>query len=131
MTRFAIVLGAAFTFAAGASQAAPAKPAADESASVDYGASSAFGLQAYLHILDFTGTDVDISVQSSSDNGAVDTWADITGAVFTTATGTGWERVQTARNATIERYLRVAATGTFSSVTFAVIVVRNPVTVIF
>jgi hypothetical protein len=32
MTRFAIVLGAAFTFAAGASQAAPAKPAADESA---------------------------------------------------------------------------------------------------
>lgn len=105
--------------------------AADESASVDNAASTAFGLQAYLHIAAFTGTDVTFAVQSSSDNGAGDAWANATGAVFTEATDVGWERVQTARNASIERYLRVAATGTFTSVTFAVVVVRNLATVNF
>lgn len=105
--------------------------AADESASLDGGAATSFGLQAYLHITAFTGTDVTFAVQSSSDNGATDTFADVTGAVFTEATAVGWERVQTARDASIERYLRVAATGTFTSVTFAVVVVRNEATVTF
>lgn len=105
--------------------------AADESASVDAGASSAFGLQAYLHVTAFTGTDVTFAIQSSSDNGAGDAWAAVTGATFTENTDVGWERIQTARDASIERYLRVAATGTFTSVTFAVNVVRNAAEVLF
>lgn len=105
---------------------------ADESASVDDGAGTNFGLQAYLQVIDFDGTDVDFSIQGSSDNGAGDAFADITGAVFTTVTAApAAERIQTARNAAIERYLRVAASGTFTSVTYALAYVRNPYTVNF
>lgn len=105
---------------------------ADDGASVDDGAGTNFGLQAYLQVLDFDGTDVTVSVQHSSDNGAGDAFADITGAVFTQVTAApAWERVQTARNASIERYLRVSTTGTFTSVTFAVAYVRNTHTVVF
>lgn len=99
--------------------------------SLDGGAASSFGLQAYLHVLDFTGTNVTFTLQSSSDNGAGDAFAAVTGGAFAAATATGWQRIQTARNAAIERYLRVAVTGTFTTVTFAVIVVRNPVEAIF
>jgi hypothetical protein len=105
---------------------------ADEDPSVDDGAGTAFGLQAYLQVIDFDGTDVTVAVQHSSDNGSTDAFADITGAVFTQVTAApAWERVQTARDASIERYLRVATTGTFNSVTFAVAVVRNTHTVVF
>lgn len=106
--------------------------AADESASVDGGAATAFGLQAYLQVTDFVGTDVTFAVQGSSDNGVGDPFANITGAVFTAVTAEpAAERIQTARDASIERYLRVAATGTFTSVTYALAVVRNTHTVNF
>lgn len=92
---------------------------------VDFGdptpAAYTFGLQAYLHVFAFTGTDVTIKLQQSSDNGVGDPFADVTGGAFTLVTGSGFgERIQTARNQTVERYLRVATTGTFSSVQFAV-----------
>jgi hypothetical protein len=100
-------------------------------ASLDDGAATSFGLQAYLHVTAFTGTNATFTIQSSSDDGAGDAFAAVTGGAFTQVVGVGWERIQTARDASIERYLRVAVTGTFTSVTFAVIVVRNPVTVNF
>jgi hypothetical protein len=99
--------------------------------SLDDGAATSFGFQAYLHVLAFTGTNVTFTIQSSSDDGAGDAFAAVTGGAFVAATDVGWQRIQTARDASIERYLRVAVTGTFSSVTFAVIIVRNPVEVIF
>lgn len=100
--------------------------------SVDNGAATAFGLQAYLQVTALTGDDVTFSVQSSSDNGAGDAFADVTGAVFTEVTAApAFERVQTARDAAIERYLRVSVAGTFTSVTYALAVVRNPYTVVF
>lgn len=106
--------------------------AADESTSLDDGAASSFGLQAYLQVISFTGTDVTFAIQSSSDNGAGDAFSNVTGAVFTAVTAApAAQRIQTARNASIERYLRVAATGTFSEVTFAVVYVRNPYEVNF
>lgn len=92
---------------------------------VDYGASYAYGLQAYLHVFAFTGTDVTITIEESSDNGSSDTFASVTGGAFSTVTGTTKERIQTARDQTIERYLRVVTTGTFTSVTFAVSVTVN------
>lgn len=92
---------------------------------VDTTASAAFGAQAYLHITAFTGTNVQIRVEDSADNV---TFAAVTGLTFTTATGVGSERLATANTATIRRYLRVATFGgTFSSVTFAVSVVKNEV----
>jgi hypothetical protein len=102
--------------------------------SYDYGAAvgtTAFGLQAYLHVFAFTGTSATVAIQSSTDNGAGDAFADITGAVFTAATGRTSERIATATNASVERYLRVNVTGTFSALTFAVQVTRNGATPTF
>lgn len=91
---------------------------------VDYGdptpAAYNFGLQAYLHVFAFTGTNVTIKLQSSTDNGAGDAFSDVTGGAFTLVTGVTKERIATARNQAIERYLRVVTSGTFTSVTFAV-----------
>lgn len=87
-------------------------------------ASTLFGAQAYLQLTEFTGTSVTVKIQSSSDNGA-DAYADVAGLTFTAATGPTAERVATANNATIERYLRVVTTGTFSNAKFIVMVNRN------
>src|SRR5262245_51542877 len=42
---------------------------ATNGASVDFGQANLFGLQAYLHVFAFTGTNCTITIQSSSDNG--------------------------------------------------------------
>lgn len=99
--------------------------------SVDDGASTAFGLQAYLHVFSFTGTSCTVAIQESSDDGSGDAWTDVTGGVFTAASAVGSERIATAPALTVERYLRINTTGTFSECTFAVIVVRNNATISF
>lgn len=106
---------------------------ATNGASLDLGTgSTAFGLQAYLQVIAFTGTSVTIKLQESSDNGAGDAWADVTGGAFTAVTAARTtERIQTARNQTVERYLRVVTTGTFSNVQFLVAVNRPDVEVLF
>jgi hypothetical protein len=99
---------------------------ATNGSSVDFGTgSTAFGLQAYLHVFSFTGTSVTVKLQESSDNGSGDAWADVTGGAFTAATGVTSERIATSSSQTIERYLRVVTTGTFSNAVFAVVVNRN------
>jgi hypothetical protein len=80
-----------------------------------------FGLQAHLHVFAFTGTNVTITLEQSSDNGVGDTFAPVTGGTFALVTTAHTsERIATARNQSVERYLRVVTSGTFSSVTFAV-----------
>jgi len=106
---------------------------ATNGSSLDLGTgSTAFGLQAYLQVIAFTGMSVTIKLQESSDNGAGDAWADVTGGAFTAVTAARTtERIQTARNQTVERYLRVVTTGTFSNVQFLVAVNRPDVEVLF
>lgn len=100
--------------------------AATNGTGVDFGTgSTAFGLQAYLHVFAFTGTSVTVKLQESSDNGVGDAWADVTGGGFTAATGITTQRIATAAGQTVERYLRVVTTGTFSNAVFAVSVNRN------
>jgi hypothetical protein len=102
--------------------------------SLDYGAAvgtTNFGLQAWLHCFTFTGTSATVAIQGSSDNGAGDAWADITGAVFTTVTGITSERIQTSRTQAVERYLRVNVTGTFSTCWLAIQVAKNTVQTLF
>ena len=101
--------------------------------SLDLGTgSTAFGLQAYLQVIAFTGTTATIKLQESSDNGAGDAWADVTGGAFTAVTaGPQAQRIQTGRTQTVERYLRVATSGTFTNLKFVVAVIRNPVSVVF
>lgn len=100
--------------------------------SLDLGTGSTlFGLQAYLHVFAFTGTSVTVKLQESSDNGAGDAWADVTGGGFTAATGITAQRIQTGRTQTVERYLRVTTTGTFTNAKLAVAVIRNKTAVVF
>lgn len=101
--------------------------AATNGTGVDFGdpapAAYNFGLQAYLHVFAFTGTNVTVALEQSSDNGVGDAFAAVTGGAFTVVTGASVgtaERIQTARNQAVERYLRVVTSGTFTSVQFAV-----------
>jgi hypothetical protein len=99
---------------------------------VDLGVgSTAFGLQAYLQVFAFVGTSVTIKLQSSSDNGGGDPYSDVAGGAFSTVTGITSERIATSAVQTIEQWLRVVTTGTFSSADFAVMAVRNDSAVSF
>jgi hypothetical protein len=94
-----------------------ARTATGQTAAVDNGASTAGGAKAFLHVTAFTGTDVTIKVQESPDNS---TWADM--ITFTQATGVTSE--SGTASGTIDQYLRVDISGTFTSVTFAVALAR-------
>jgi len=90
-----------------------ARTAAGQTASLDNAASTSGGALAILHLVAFTGTDVDIKIQESADNS---TWVDL--VAFTQATGTTAEIK--AVTGTVARYLRVDVAGTFTTATFAV-----------
>lgn len=101
---------------------------ATNGASIDGAASTAFGAQAYVHLLAFTGTDITFTLEDSANDS---TFAAITGGAFTAMTGIGAQRIQTGRTQTIRRYVRLATTGTFTSATFLVNFIRNDTTVNF
>lgn len=90
-----------------------------------------FGAQCYLQVFAFTGTDVTVKVQDSADNVS---FADVTGMTFTAVTAApGVQRIATASNQTVRRYLRAVTTtsGGFTSATFAVAAARNDVSTVF
>jgi hypothetical protein len=85
-----------------------------------------FGLQAFLQVTAFTGTDCTIKLQESSDNAVGDPYADVAGGAFTAVTAAPYtQRIQTGLTLSVERYLRVVTSGTFTSITFAVMAHRN------
>lgn len=97
--------------------------AATNGTSYNNGAATANGLVAYLQVFSFTGTSCTVKIQQSSDNGGGDAFADL--ITFTAATGITTERKATASLTTsVEQYLRVVTTGTFSECTFAVVASR-------
>lgn len=102
--------------------------AATNGTAVDGLASSAFGLQAYLQVSAFTGTDVTVKLQDSADNV---TFADLSGAAFAQITsGTPQsQRIAISNSATVRRYLRASTvtTGGVTGVTYAVVYNRNPI----
>jgi hypothetical protein len=97
----------------------------------DYLAPTSFGWQAYLHVFAFTGTDVTVTIEDSANNIA---FAGFTGSAFTQiTTAPTTQRLVGAANATVRQYVR-AVTSTsagFSSLTFAVMFVKNSVSVVF
>jgi hypothetical protein len=101
---------------------------ATNGSSIDNAAASLFGLQAYLHVFAVTGTSVTVKLQDSPDNS---TFTDVVGGGFTAATTVASQRIATAGNLSVARYLRVATTGTFTNAQFAVTICRNPVAVTF
>lgn len=98
---------------------------ATNGSSLDNGASTAFGLQAYLQVFSVTGTSVTVKLQDSPDNV---TFTDVASGAFAAATTGGTaQRIATSNTQTVARYLRVATTGTFTNAQFAVVVNRNPI----
>jgi len=90
--------------------------------SLDQSASTSFGWAAYLHVKSVTGTSVTVKIQDSADNSS---FADLSGAAFTAATGGTKQRIaSSSATATVRRYVRVATTGTFTNAVFAVNFVR-------
>lgn len=92
-------------------------------ASLDYGAAVAttlFGLQAYLHVTAIASGSATITIEDSTDDSI---WASV--AVFSAVTAQGSERIQTARDTQVDRFLRVTSTGTFTGLSFLVMVKKN------
>lgn len=96
---------------------------------VDFLATSAFGLQAYLQVFAFTGTDATIKLQmDTASNFASPT--DVTGGAFAVVSAAPQaQRLWTARNFAVEQYLRVTTTTSagFTNLQFAVAVRVNTV----
>lgn len=99
--------------------------AAANGAGFDSGAAHSYGLQAYLQVFAFTGTSATVKIQQSSDNGVGDAYADVTGGGFSAATARSTQRIATANNLALERWLRVVTTGTFTVCDFVVMVSIN------
>jgi hypothetical protein len=80
------------------------------------------GGQAYLQVFSFAGTDATVKLQHSHDNGATDTFVDITGGAFTQITAApGTQRIAIAAGTEIRRYVRAVTTTSagFTSLVFA------------
>lgn len=97
--------------------------AAANGTGIDFGSvSTLFGWSAYLHVFAFTGTSVTVSIEDSADNA---TYAALSGASFTAATGATAQRItSSSATATVRRYVRAVTAGTFSNAVFAVNFVR-------
>jgi hypothetical protein len=93
----------------------------------NYGGSGTtnFGIEAFLQVTALTGTNAVVTIQSSSDNAVGDPFSLFTGSAFTSMTAVGAQYLATTTTQAVERYLRINVTGTFTSVTLAVIVCRH------
>lgn len=91
----------------------------------DVDAATDWGLQAYLHVVNFTGTSVTVTIQDSDDNGSGDAYAAVPGAAFAAATAPGFQRIQTSRTENVKEWLRVVLTGTYTVADLVVAVVPN------
>lgn len=100
---------------------------ADEESSFDGGAASALGLAAYLQVFSLGSGSPTVKIQESDDDGSEDTYADVTGGSFGVVAAETAERIVTALDQTIEQYLKVVTTGTFTDLVFAVCATRYPV----
>ena len=95
--------------------------AATNGPSTDDAASSANGIAGYLHVFAFTGTSCTVAIQESFDDGSSDPFT--AKATFAAASGVTAERI--TASGTVERYLRVSSSGTFSNCQFAVMYRRG------
>lgn len=92
--------------------------------SADNGAGTSFGAQAYLQATSFTGTDVTVVIQHAPDD---QTWSALMSFAQITGGTPSAQRISTANNTAVNRYVRAVTTtsGGFTSFAFQVTVVRN------
>ncbi len=94
---------------------------ATNGASLDGGAATDYGAQAYLQLTAFTGTSVTVEIEHSADNA---TWASLI-AFTAEEAAPATQRATVANTVTVDRYLRVITTGTFTNAEFVVAINRN------
>jgi len=82
-------------------------------ASVDQSAQTTDGATAFLHVTQFSGTNATVTIEDSANDSTFGSLV-----AFTAATGVTSEKVTVS--GTVERYVRVALTGTFTNLTFVV-----------
>lgn len=102
--------------------------AATTGSAVDDTAGTSLGGQAYFQLTSFSGTSVTIDIQSATSSGGS---YSSTGLTTSAMTAVGAQRLATSGSTTINRYLKVITTGTFSNAVFLVVFVRNATAVTF
>lgn len=96
---------------------------ATNNTAIDTLASASFGFQAYLQVFSLGSGTAEITIEDSADNVS---FTPVTSGDFTDVTAATTERIQSASaTATVRRYVRVATTGTFTDLVFAVAVCKN------
>lgn len=93
---------------------------------LDNGAASTHGAQAYLQVVSVAGTSVTVTVQHSADDS---TYTDLIEFDAVAAGSVSGQRK--AVTGTVDRYVRVSTSGTFSSAVLAVVFARNRAEVAF
>ena len=88
------------------------------------GTDTAFGMVAYSQVFTFTGTSCTLTIEESNDDASGDAYAAVTGGAFAAASGITHERIQTSLSQTVEDWLRLVSSGTFSDCTFACVAKR-------
>ena len=99
-----------------------ADTAATNGTGIDNGVLTAFGAQAYFNLVAIIGTSVDIIVEHSIDNITYNTLIDF-GSQAAIGSGRGFVSNVT----TVNRWIRVKTTGTFTYAQFAVMFNRNTI----
>ena len=96
--------------------------AGSATASHNAGGSTTTGAAAVLHLFSIASGTVTFKIQDSADDSS---FTDVTGLAFTAASAGTAQRVATAGTATIRRYTKVVATGTFGTAVAAVNLIRG------
>jgi hypothetical protein len=87
------------------------------------GTGTAFGAQAYLHIIELVGTNVDVTItHCATSGGSYTTLMD-----FGSQTAIGGYRQSVSNVTTVNEFLKVVTAGTFTQVVFALNFVLNPI----
>jgi hypothetical protein len=95
--------------------------AATTSAFYDLGSGTAFGCQGYMQLVELVGTNVDVTVtHATTSGGSYTTLLD-----FGSQTAIGGFRQATTNITTVNEFIKVATTGTFTQAIFSVVFVQN------
>lgn len=84
-----------------------------------------FGFVAYCQVFSIGSGTPTVKLQTSSDNGGGDAFADLTDGSFGVVTAPGVYRIQSSSaTLAVERYIRVVTTGSFTNLVYCVGVLR-------
>lgn len=91
--------------------------------SIDTTSSLSFGFQAYLQVFSIGSGTATVTIEDSADNVS---FAAVTSGAFTNVTAATTERIQSSSDTgTVRRYVRVATSGVFTNLVFAVAINKN------